>query len=236
LKALAAALVKAQLAAEAVGKDSTNTFHKYKYASAEAMLAEGRQALASAGLALYQRGWEVDSERSVITVFYTLLHDSGERIGWAAQTSIVPDKGRPQDKAEAAALTYSIAYAIRGLLLLPRVDETASVDARDDRHHEPPPRRRVDRDGVVDAGPMGLTSEAEPAQVLRAIQECPPSDTKAIGAWIREHGNDFMPEDLERMRAAYKARLDAKLAPKPEDAAAKEVAKNEQAPREPGED
>lgn len=214
MKALAAALVKAQLAADAVGKGSTNAHMKYKYASAEAMLAEGREALAGAGLALLQKGWEVSADRSMVLVQYLLLHESGESLEWAAGTSVVPGPGRPQDKSEAAALTYSIAYTIRGLLLLPRVDDTASVDARDDRHHEP--RRPVghdrqrltrhDQDGVV-TGPMNLTEHASAEQVLQAIRDCPAASLQAVVAWLAKNGEEHFPDDLKAFRAAYAARV-----------------------------
>jgi len=217
LKALAAALVKAQLAAEAVGKDKANAFHKYRYASAEAMLAEGREALATCGLALFQKGWSVSPDKAMMSVQYMLIHDSGDTLEWNAETSIIPDKGRPQDKAEAAALTYSIAYTIRGLLLLPRVDEQASVDARDDRNHEPrrgPPvavRRPYvsqtphDSDGVV-LGPMQLTEHAAAEQVLAAIHDCPQDQLAAVGKWIAAHGENYFPEDLASFREAFAIR------------------------------
>jgi len=228
-KSLAAALVKAQLAAEAVGKDKANAFHKYKYASAEAMLAEGREALASAGLALMQLGWSVSDSLGKLHVKYMLLHDSGEHLTWTTETSIIPDKGRPQDKAEAAALTYSIAYTIRGLLLLPRVDDQASVDARDDRHHEPrrAPARSVphDDDGVVLDGPMPFTAGAPSPQIVAAIHAAAEADMPRVLAWLSANREELMPEDLE----LYKAEL-AKRAARVRAAKAKSSPREDIAP------
>jgi phosphoribulokinase len=41
--ALYAAVAKAQAHARGVEKDSTNTFHRYKYASAESLIAEAKE-------------------------------------------------------------------------------------------------------------------------------------------------------------------------------------------------
>ena len=46
---------------------------------------------------------------------------------------VLPEKGRPIDKAEAGARTYALSYFLRDLLLIPRVDEGSDVDQRDDR-------------------------------------------------------------------------------------------------------
>lgn len=140
---LAAALVKAQACAEAVAKSSINSFHRYKFASAEALIEEGRSALSSNGLALMTSSWDVvpspiEGITSRVVVHYLLVHSSGESLELHAETSVLPEKGRPQDKAEATALTYNLGYFIRGLLLLPREEEGA-VDARDDRHREQRP-------------------------------------------------------------------------------------------------
>ena len=49
---------------------------------------------------------------------------------------IIEDKGRPLDKALAGALTTSLAYYLRDLLLIPKQDEN-QVDKRDDTRHIP---------------------------------------------------------------------------------------------------
>ena len=129
-KNLATALVAAQQSAQAVAKGSKNEFHKYKYASAEAIIEEARGALSSSGLALMAMGWRIEGDK--IHVSYRLYHLSGENLDIATETTVVPDKGRPADKAEATALTYNLSYVLRALLLLPRVDPASEVDARND--------------------------------------------------------------------------------------------------------
>lgn len=145
---LAAALVAAQAAARAVGKDATNQFHRYKYASAEAIIEEGRGALGVGGLALLPLGWTFQREApahdkspvGTLSSRYRLLHGaSGEAIDLDVAWFVIPEKGRPEDKALAGALTTSLAYLLRGLLLLPREDADAAPDQRDDRNYDPRP-------------------------------------------------------------------------------------------------
>ena len=146
---MAAALVAAQKHAQAVSKTSKNSFMGYKYASAEALIEEARVALNEAGLAVIPVQWsvvpvtDVEGVRSKISVTYMLVHESGNSLTTVAETSILPEKGRPQDKAEATALTYNLGYYLRGLLLLPREEESQSVDSRDDRKFEPPLKQAV---------------------------------------------------------------------------------------------
>lgn len=129
------ALIKAQSVAQAVEKGSSNAFHKYKYASAESMIGEAREALSAAGLALMTVHWFIREER--MNVGYALVHGSGQMLEFQTSTAIIPDKGRPMDKAEATALTYNLGYFLRGLLLLPRVEPGTQPDERDDRDHDP---------------------------------------------------------------------------------------------------
>ena len=132
------ALVEAQKIAKSVGKDKSNSFHRYKYASAEAMIEEARGALTEAGLAFRCVGAIAstpDGKPPMLLVCYKLSHISGEHEIIESETPIIEEKGRPFDKAVATAKTYDLGYTLRGLLLLPRVEE--EVDERDDRRYEP---------------------------------------------------------------------------------------------------
>lgn len=159
---LATRLVEAQRHAQAVAKDSTNAFHRYKYASAEALIEEARAALSKAGLALMATDWtfqpgattdpNVPGVAGSMHVKYLLLAGE-ERLELSAETAVVVEKGRPLDKAQATALTYNLGYFLRGLLLLPREDAEDGVDARDDRRNH----RRDD-----DAGPEPTPRPAPP--------------------------------------------------------------------------
>jgi hypothetical protein len=145
---MSAALVKAQELSKAVGKDGTNKFHNYKYASAEAMIEEARSALTAAGLALAQVGVrfvEAQTPRAEklpigrVHITYRLIHTSGQVYEFESSTAVIPEKGRPDDKAEFGAITANLGYTLRGLLLLPREDESASPETRDDRAYTPKP-------------------------------------------------------------------------------------------------
>lgn len=72
-----------------------------------------------------------------VGVTYLLAHSSGEWMQLYSETPIIPEKGRPEDKALAGAKTYDLAYLLRALLLIPRVAKEGEVDQRDDNGYEP---------------------------------------------------------------------------------------------------
>ncbi len=145
---IAAALITAQLGARAVEKTATHAHHRYKYVRADDLIEEGRTALGAADLALMTLGWshdaaDVRSEGKLavigrVVVRYRLLHKSGQHVDWTASSFVVSGDGRPSDKAEMGAITENLSYTIRGLLMIPRVDEGASVETRDDRGAQTP--------------------------------------------------------------------------------------------------
>lgn len=155
LAPLYAALSRAIGRASAVGKDAENSFHRYKYASAEGLIAEAREALAIEELAVFSSSWQVvDREREAasalgyfadVNVVYTVAHASGASMICTASTPVISEKGRPEDKAVATALTYNLGYFLRGLLLLPRVDAEHDADQRDDRDYQPQQSRSGQR-------------------------------------------------------------------------------------------
>lgn len=136
-----AALVSAQKHMKPVTKDSTNAFHRYQYASAEDVITAARVALNGAGLALV-RSWRIESNEIGIWLhshFQLVFEGSPMPIDLGDSSNafpIIEDKGRPLDKALAGALTTSLAYYLRDLLLIPKQDEN-QVDKRDDTRHIP---------------------------------------------------------------------------------------------------
>ena len=145
--AIATGLAKAQARVNRVGKDGTNAFHKYKYTSAEALIEAAVDLMGEQGIALVQCGWDRiqrPEDPARISVRYILTHASGE--SWEmppSSTPVIPEKGRPWDKAEAAALTYSLGYTLRGLLKIPRADADDDVDQRNDDHTPQPTTARM---------------------------------------------------------------------------------------------
>lgn len=148
---LAKALAAAVKACHSVQKDSQNSFHRYAYASADAIIAEAREALASAELALLPveatlDGTERDGpDRFELRRTFLLVHSSGESAPLHVRWPVVPDKGRPLDKATAAADTLSLSYLLRDLLLMPRVDPADDVSARDDRQQRQQPAKAKEK-------------------------------------------------------------------------------------------
>lgn len=167
-KSIAMALVKAQAAVKAVEKDSTNSFHKYKYASSDDMVAEARRAMTGAGLACSRIGWTeqpvTEHAPARLLVHYMLTSVEGECMFLPpVSVPVLPEKGRPEDKAEAAALTYSHGYLVLGLLQMARVDE-GSPDQRDDREREP--HRQQQRQQTQQRAPEPARQSAPTQAVL----------------------------------------------------------------------
>jgi hypothetical protein len=170
---LYAALAQAQATASAVGKSSRNEHHRYAYASSEAIIGEAREALSACGLALLC----VDASLTLLcdvetsdgdgvvrrssqwqaTCHYLLVHSGGDSLAIVSSTPVLPEKGRPLDKALATAKTYDLAYTLRSLLLLPRVDPRELAE-------EPVDQRRDDR------APAVTTSEAD--RLIAAFASC----------------------------------------------------------------
>src|SRR5258707_6928030 len=92
-----------------------------------------------------------------------------------SETPIVEDKSRPMDKAVATALTYNLGYTLRGLLLLPRVED--EVDQRDDRKYEPTPAADNGTSSVIlQAQMMGAKSLEELVKMARSVGKIDPSE------------------------------------------------------------
>lgn len=170
---IAKALVEAQRHVGRVEKGSTNKHFSYKYASADDTAAEAKRALNLAGLALCRVGWThtplTEHEPARLTVSYMLTSSEGDC--WPlAPVSVpsLPGAGRPEDKAEAAALTYSAGYVAQGLLQIERVDEH-DPDARGDEG---------DRTGRG-APPEPVTISAKAKALLAAMVAATDAKSKA---------------------------------------------------------
>lgn len=176
MKALMGALLKAQQAAKTVAKDSQNSYSKYAYASSDDVIAEARSALTGAGLVFLCTGWKPVTEQAGdgvmlarMVVDYALCHpESGEEMKTQTSTPIMPEKGRPEDKAEATALTYNLGYTLRGLLLIPRGDSDADADRRDDRGRDTR-SQQAQVDGVLKARAIEAIASATDVDALEAL-------------------------------------------------------------------
>ena len=142
---LAAGLIEAIRACQSVAPDKRNNFHGYNYTSSEAIIEEGKAALLKGGLVLLPvEASVVGSEREgpdrfELVRILVLMHTSGESAPLKVTWPIYVDKGKPLDKATAAADTLSLAYLLRDLLLMVRVAPDDEVSGRDDRNAAPAP-------------------------------------------------------------------------------------------------
>lgn len=136
---LATALAAAQQKVRAVAHDAINAFHKYHYTSSEAIIEAAKTALAGSGLAVAPLEESMSDGGDCLHCRFLLLHTSGESLPLVRDWPIVPDRGRPLDKATASASTLALSYLLRDLLLMPRVNGEDEVSARDDRPQQSKP-------------------------------------------------------------------------------------------------
>ncbi len=114
------ALLEAQRSLTSVHKDAKNDWGKYGYTSAEEMISQCRKALIDSGLCLARTNWSL-AESKVHSHFCLTHAESGEHLEFGNEMLVVSSKN--PDKSVLAALTTSLNYALRDLLLIPRVDE-----------------------------------------------------------------------------------------------------------------
>jgi hypothetical protein len=113
---IALALVKAQAAMPAVGKEGNNPAFRSKYMTLDGILSVAVPVLTANGMALVQ-GSEVvakdDNDRPVsITVESRLIHESGE---WIASSATIP-VSKPDAHGMGSAITYGRRYSVASLL------------------------------------------------------------------------------------------------------------------------
>tara|TARA_R110002167_G_scaffold63758_1_gene180139 strand:+ start:291 stop:812 length:522 start_codon:yes stop_codon:yes gene_type:complete len=132
-------LQAAQKHATAVEKGSRNDFAKYDYASAEEIIGHVRPLFSEHGLGVFRIGWEPlrwvvtnDGEAAHKVKVWFQITAAGCQESWITSViwPVVVTKGRPEDKAEASALTDATKYWLLGILLLPRAD--VEMDQRPD--------------------------------------------------------------------------------------------------------
>lgn len=182
---LATAIVAAQASARDVEKDARNAFMRYNYASAEAIIAEAKSALAGAGLAVLPVASSLEYSADLyasqgigatLHCTWRLVHTSGEHMDLTCSWPVVPEKGRPPDKATAAARTASLGYMLRDLLQLPRVEEGTGLDddSRDAQGARGAPPKAPPKSAPPKAPPKDAPKAGPKAGVdgLRLLAQC----------------------------------------------------------------
>ena len=147
------ALAQARAAMTPLVKDAENNFHNYRYTSADTMIGSGSRCLAAHGLSLIVTSAEIVTQengdktlRSVLTLTHS---DGGVCTIGPCDMPVLPDKGRPLDKALCSARTVGLAYCYRDLLGIERPDSDDDIAGRDDtsfaptRRKAPPARTKI---------------------------------------------------------------------------------------------
>ncbi len=141
---LAEGLFLAQAAATTVESDGWNDHHKYKYPTQAAIAAKAREAMEAGGLFLNRLNSELiptpeylmragSQTPCFVRVTYRLAHRSGKALPpIIVEAPVVPDRGRPLDKALAAALTLCHKATLAGLFNMGWSDPSEDVDQRRD--------------------------------------------------------------------------------------------------------
>lgn len=175
---MATALAAAQEAAQAVAKRGRNDQHNYRYATAEDVIQEAREALSGAKLALLPvstafigvPGSLDDNAGSIgyLDIVYLLVHaPTGQTHEIKMQEHVCPTPSknggwaRPLDKAIFAARTEGLGYLLRELLLIPRQD-APDISGRPDADERSPQRQPTQRGQR--AQEQGRGGQAQPAQ------------------------------------------------------------------------
>lgn len=147
----AAALVAAQGKMKALVKDKAS--YVAKFVSTERVIQESKEVLSECGLAVVAVGSQMDKGELVdvenkegmivqrpswtLRTTFHVVHESGFYQPMSFDMAVIPEKGKPLDKAVASASTFSWGYFLRGLLMIPRVGSEQEVDERDDRNFDP---------------------------------------------------------------------------------------------------
>lgn len=219
------ALAVAQANARSVDKDSKNEFHKYKYASAEALIREAKESLAVAGLAVMpmtSRIVPVEKEPfgaienkggavGMLKASWMIVHGGGGSMELSLEWPIVPEKGRPIDKAVAAAHTASLGYLLRDLLQLPRVEEGTGLDddsrdrEREERRAEKPQERPAKAAPKISARDVEMAVKSAVMAELSRLKVgdglTPDETKKALVAEVNRLGGGKAPTTIEGWEA-----------------------------------
>lgn len=138
MKSVMQALLKAQKSIGGVSKDKVNAHSHYKYTSTEHLVSVARRVLIENGLVVGRRNWSfeqnaADSELLKVRSTLFISHpESGEGFDETVEFPAIIRKGTSFDKAVCASLSTALAYWLRDILLLPRIDDSYSMDRRNE--------------------------------------------------------------------------------------------------------
>jgi hypothetical protein len=170
---LAAALAKARDNCPDVPRNGWNSYHNYKYPTAQDIITAGRKGLKDTGLALILSAPQLDTLGNGASQVFSLkrrvalAHASGESVDLGElRWPVIPDRGRPLDKALAAACTTSLGELYRDLLQMPAFDPAEDQAARNDTGEAP-----AAAPATAPASPPSTIDEAQQNVLAHMIRE-----------------------------------------------------------------
>lgn len=200
---IVAALAAARDVAKAVLKGSTAEVrsdkgnYSFKYAGSDHVVAVARDALHESGIAVtrveYLHREHTGTARGVLDSLFRVAHTSGEFFEVTFEDwPVLMGAGRTMDVALRIALTGSVGYFLRDLLLLPRLPEDdpehGGLDEREDGRA---PRRGQPRTDTTGAESVRERRSARGNEVLRRLDSVRNLDDLAERqAWWRKEKGD----------------------------------------------
>ena len=173
LKALRAAIAEAK----EVAKGGRNALHSYNYARAEDMIGEAKAILAKHGLAVLSLGRHIRRDEAggrVLATEWVLFHDEHGEVALGEHEWPIVEEGRDVGKAFAAADTSSLAYFLRNLLQLPRVEQGGQID--DEKHADNMPTEAALRGAIAaEFDRLGVPVEERDTEATRLNGAAPVS-------------------------------------------------------------
>ena len=182
--AMIKALHRAQRRVVAIGKHSSNKQQGYDYTSSEDMVGICGMALSEEGLIVRRTAYTVGewTEQSLrtrngeatyivaaVSMRFLIAHVDGGSMTDEAMFPAVQSGGRPADKAVAAALTASLGFYLRDLLLVSRGHDKYDIEARPE-----PDGDDAKRQGQPPAQAKRGPSQAAPRQAAQTAAEGDP--------------------------------------------------------------
>jgi len=189
---LADALAKAQGEIEGATKDSSNPFHKSKYADLHSVIICAKEPLAANGLSVVQPTQMIDGQLCLVTL---LMHKSGQWI-----KSIVPllsDKQDPQSIGKT--YTYYRRYAYSSLLGISQYDDDAEEAMKRDKKAE----KQQAAPETIAVGPKEYTFGDLVMRLLKDKKFIPVESE--LKAFIKEKADAFKMTPAQVINSAMKS-------------------------------
>lgn len=189
---LEAAVLVAQKSLRPVLASAVNQFHHYKYADSETIIQAAREALHAAGLVLRRPAYLFETDtagQAWLKSQFLLTHpQSGETeehaFPFPVTLEIGKDKEKSLDKAVTGALTVSLAYFLRDLLLIPREDEPGGMNNRGENRGAVSGAARNQQPQNRAAGPAPVSSHwftTQRREELFELQKAAGYDSQTMG-------------------------------------------------------